>query len=302
MAFKLVDKAIGVVSTLILARLLVPADFGLVAMAMAVVAFTELMKAFGFDTALIQRQDAARAHYDTAWTFNVIFGATIAATLAALSLPMAHFYGDPRLTAVLLALGFSSLLVGFENIGVVAFRKDLDFRSEFRFLLIRRVAGFVVTVGTALLLRSYWAMVVGIVVTRGISVWMSYRLHPYRPRLDLSARRDLFRFSRWLFLSSLIGFVATRSTDFILGRTVGAHGLGIYAISLEVASMPSTELIAPLNRAAYPAYSRLSRDPPELQRRFIEVFGIIAMVSIPACGLLFALADVAVRGVLGVHA
>jgi len=78
MGFRLLDESIGLISTLILARLLTRSDFGLVAMAMAVVALLELMGAFGFDSALIQRQDTERKHYDTAWTFNVIFGLSIA--------------------------------------------------------------------------------------------------------------------------------------------------------------------------------------------------------------------------------
>ena len=81
MGFKLLDKSVGLISTLVLARVLTPADFGLVAMATAVVALLELMGAFGFESALIQRQNTERSHYDTAWTFNVIFGAAISIML-----------------------------------------------------------------------------------------------------------------------------------------------------------------------------------------------------------------------------
>ena len=97
--FKLLDKSIGLVSTLVLVRVLTPSDFGLVAMATAVVALLELMGAFGFDAALIQRQDTTRGHFDTAWTFNVIFGSSVALLLVALALPAAGFYREPRLEA-----------------------------------------------------------------------------------------------------------------------------------------------------------------------------------------------------------
>ncbi|MDO8264611.1 MAG: lipopolysaccharide biosynthesis protein [Gallionella sp.] len=299
MLFKMIDKSIGLVSTLFLARLLVPADFGLVAMATAVVAFTQLMGAFGFDSALIQRQDARREHYDTAWTFNVIFGVAVAVALSLLAVPMAHFYRDDRLVAIMLVLGIGALVGGFENIGTVAFRKDMDFRNEFRFLLIKRVVSFSVTMLLAFELRSYWALVAGAVTSRILSAWISYRLHPFRPRLTLTARADLMHFSKWIFLSSLIGFFTGKSTDFILGRTVGSHGLGVYNISWEIAVMPSSELIAPLNRAVFPAYARLSGQPAELRSRFLEVFGVICLIAIPVSGGLFAVADAAVRVVLG---
>lgn len=299
MLFKLADKCLGLASTLILARLLVPADFGLVALAMAVIAFTQLMGAFGFDSALIQRQDATRVHYDTAWTFNVIVGVSMGCTLAALAVPVARFYDDERLVAILLVLGAGAVVGGFGNIGTVAFRKDLDFRSEFRLMLYKRVATFAVTMLIAFTLRSYWALVLGTLAGGLIGVWISYALHPFRPKLSLAARYDLMHFSKWIFLSNLINFANGRASSFILGSTVGTHGLGTYTIAYEIATMPSTELIAPLNRAVYPAYARLAVAPAKLHERFLEVFGIICLIAIPVSAGLFAIADAAVRVVLG---
>lgn len=299
MGFKLLDKSIGLISTLVLARVLTPADFGLVAMAMAVVAMLGLMGAFGFETALIQRQNTDRRHYDTAWTFNVLFGLAVGTMLLLMAVPAASFYREPRLELMLPALAIGALIGGLENIGTVAFRKELDFGKEFKFLLAKRLAGFVVTVTLALTLRSFWALIAGTVTGRLMAVLISYRVHPYRPRFSLSARDDLLHFSKWIFISNLILFLHSRSADFILGRTVGSHGLGIYNIASEIAVMPSTELIAPLNRAVYPAYARLAAEQSLLQARFLEVFGIICLVAFPVAGGLYCLADQIVSLLLG---
>ena len=299
MGFKLLDKSVGLVSTLVLARVLTPADFGLVAMAMAVVAFTQLMSAFGFDSALIQRQNTDRAHYDTAWTFNVIFGVAAAAMLLVLAVPAAAFYREPRLELMLPALAFGALVGGFENIGTVAFRKDLDFRMEFRFLLTKRLAAFAVTVALALTFRSFWALIAGTITGKLMAALISYHLHPYRPRLTLAARADLLHFSKWIFISNLIQFLHSRSTDFILGRTVGSHGLGIYNVAAEIAAMPSTELIAPLNRAVYPAYARLANARDQLWGRFLEVFSIISLLAFPVAMGLYCLSGLVVSVLLG---
>jgi lipopolysaccharide exporter len=299
MGFKLLDKSIGLISTLVLARVLTPADFGLVAMAMAVVALLQLMGAFGFDTALIQRQNTERKHFDTAWTFGVIFGISTATLLLVLALPAANFYREPRLELMLPALAVAALIGGFENIGTVAFRKELDFGKEFRFLLAKRITGFVVTITLALVFRNFWALIAGTVTGKLMGVLISYRLHPYRPRFTLGARHDLMNFSKWIFISNLVLFLHSRSADFILGRTVGSHGLGVYNIASEIATMPSTELIAPLNRAVYPAYARLSTQQSLLQARFLEVFGIICLVSFPIAGGLYSLAYQMVNLLLG---
>ncbi|MDD5330463.1 MAG: lipopolysaccharide biosynthesis protein [Sulfuricella sp.] len=299
MLLRLAERSVGLVSTLILARMLAPADFGLVAMAMAVVAMTELMGAFGFDTALIQRRDAKRAHYDTAWTFNILFAVGAALLLLLLAFPAAGFYREPRLQGILPILAMGALVQGFENIGTVAFRKELDFRREFWFVLSKRLATFGVTMALALMFRSYWALVGGVVTGKLFSVWISYRLHPYRPRFTLAARQDLFHFSKWLFFSNLVLFLQNKSADFILGRTVGAYGLGIYNVAFEIAALPSTELISPLNRVAFPAYSRLAEDLPELRRKFLEVFGVIALISFPVATGLACVAAPAVLVLLG---
>src|SRR5688572_22387334 len=98
--FRLLDRSVGLISMLILARVLTPADFGLVAMATALIAFVELFGAFGLELALIQRPDATRAHFDTAWTMNVLIGAMVALLLFALARPLAWFYDEPRLVAL----------------------------------------------------------------------------------------------------------------------------------------------------------------------------------------------------------
>src|SRR5437899_3290473 len=94
---RLMDRLIGVLSTLVLARLLVPDDFGLVAMATAILGILELLGAFNFDLALIQRNEPGREHYDTVWTFNVLFGLLCGAALVLLAIPASTFYREPRL-------------------------------------------------------------------------------------------------------------------------------------------------------------------------------------------------------------
>ena len=299
MGFKLLDKSVGLVSTLVLARVLTPADFGLVAMAMAVVALVGLMGAFGFETALIQRQNTDRNHYDTAWTFNVLFGVGVAAVLLVLAVPAASFYREPRLQLMLPALAVGALIGGFANIGTVAFHKELDFRKEFKFLLTKRLASFAVTVTLALIFQNFWALIAGTVTGSLMAVFISYVLHPYRPRLTLAARGDLMHFSKWLFISNLIQFLHSRSTDFILGRTVGSHGLGVYNIANEIAAMPSTELVAPLNRAVYPAYARLASAREKLWERFLEVFGIISLLAFPIAVGLYCVSGLVVSLLLG---
>jgi O-antigen/teichoic acid export membrane protein len=297
-AARLADRAIGVVSTLILARLLVPADFGLVAMATAIGGVLELMGAFSFDMALIQHRQAERRHYDTVWTFGVIFGCACTLILALLAAPAAAFYHEPRLQAVVYVLALSYLINAFSNVGVVAFRKELEFGKEFQFILIRRLVTFTLTIGLAWWLHSYWALVAGMTAGRLVNVLMSYRMHHYRPRLCLSAAGELFHFSKWLLINNALFFMVHDGATFLIGRMFGAAGLGIYTVSYEISNLPSTELVAPINRAAFPAFSKM-QERSQIARAYLGLLGIIALLILPVGVGIAAVAEPLVLTALG---
>lgn len=297
--FKLVDRSVGLVSTLILARVLAPQDFGMVAMATSFIGMLELLGAFGFDTALIQRHDASAAHYDTAWTFNIVVSTAVGVLMIALSVPIAHFFNHPPLGVVICVLALGSIAQGFENIGVVRFRKDLDFRKEFKFLTAKKLFPFPLTIVLAFVLRDHWALVLAMLAGRIFNVWMSYRIHPYRPTFNLAATRDLMHFSKWLLLINFLGFLKLRLSDFIIGRISGARALGLFNMSYELANMPGTELVAPINRAVYPAYARLAGDLVALQREYVYVMATISLLAVPAVAGIAATATLIVPVILG---
>jgi lipopolysaccharide exporter len=297
--FRLFDRSIGIVSTALLARLLIPTDFGLVAMAMSVIAIIELATAFSFEVALIQRPSPERQHFDTAWTLNIILAAGCAVVTAALAFPAASFYGDPRLVPVMFAIGAAWLVSGFENVGVVNFRRNMDFSSEFRFMAIKRVISFAVTIAAALVFRSFWALVVGTAAGRVTGVILSYVMQPFRPRLSLACTRELFSFSGWLLANNMAGVVLSRVPHFFVGRVFGAQTLGAYTIGSEIAQLAHTELVAPINRAMFPGFARLVNEPDTFRRVCIDATAAILLVVLPVSVGIAVLADSVVRVLLG---
>jgi len=279
--FRVVERSIGLISTVILARLLVPADFGLVAMAMSLIAVLELMHSFSLDMALIQNQSATEHHYNTAWTLNVLMGLLSAVVLVLLAAPASLFYREPRLEMVIYVLAFGMLIQGMDNIGTVAFRKEMRFDQEFKFLVLKKLAPFTVTVTLAFLWQNYWALVFGMLVGWISSVALSYWIHPYRPRFALSAWRDLLNFSGWMMINNLLIAVYQRGVDFIIGRIAGTHALGLYSIAYEIANLPSSQLVAPISRAVFPGYAKLAADPEALKRGFLNVLSMVALVMVP---------------------
>lgn len=297
---KLAERSLGLISMLILARVLVPHDFGIVAMAMSFVALLEMLSAFGFETALIQKQTKDRGHWDTAWTFNVMLGVMIAAAMFMLAPLVADFFTEPALIDILRVLAIGSVAQGLQNIGIVAFRTEMQFDREFRFLTARKLIGFCVTVPLAIILDSYWALVIGQTISRVGSTSLSYWVHPYRPRLSLIAASELLHFSKWIFLLNIIAYLKERSADWVIGRTAGPAALGAFSISYELATLPSTELVAPINRAVFPAYAKLAKEGLEpLRREYLSVIGVIILIATPAVLGVAATSQVLVPVLLG---
>lgn len=297
-AARLMDRSIGIVSTLILARLLVPGDFGLVAMATAIGGLLDLLGAFSFDVALIQNAAAERRHYDTVWTINAIVQIVCGVAIIALAGPAAVFYSEPRLAGVMYVLAFSYLLGAFGNVGVVAFRKDLDFKKEFNFIFARRIVTFAATISCAFILRSYWALLIGITLGRVVGLIMSYTMNSYRPRFSLSAAGELFHFSKWMLINNGLSFLLRDGCTFVIGRVYGATSLGIYSVSYEISNLPSTELVAPINRVTLPGFAKIG-DRSAIGVAYIRLLGIISLVILPVGLGIAAVAEPLVLTALG---
>ena len=297
--FKGVERSLSLVSVVVLARLLVPADFGLVAMAVSVIALVEIVSTFNFELAIIQRSNPTREYYDSAWTMNILAGTGGALLTAAAAWPASVFYSEPRLIGVMLILAGAWFIQGFENIGTVNFRREMNFSREFHFLFAKKLSGFIVTLALAFALRSYWALLLGTLFGRVFGVALSYALQPFRPRLSLEKRRDLMSFSGWIMANGLLYFLTTRLSHLVIGRLHGAGGLGLYTVASELANAPSTELVAPINRAVFPAFARMAEGSGRLKEGLVQTLAVLGLIALPACIGLAAVAEPLVHVVLG---
>jgi O-antigen/teichoic acid export membrane protein len=298
-ASRWLDRLIGFLSTLILARLLVPEDFGLIAMASIVIGLAEVLFDVGVNVFLIQAKNPEKSHFDTAWTIRIIQGATIFAVAAAFSPFFADYFNDPRVAHIVIWLSFGSLIAASENIGIVCFQRNMQFGLEFRYLFIKRLAGFAVTISFAFLLKSYIALIVGTLVSRCVGVFLSYFMHPMRPSLSLKKYRELLAVSVWLMAKNIIAYIDGNLHKFVLGGRADSATLGGYTVACELADMPGTEVLAPINRVLFPLLSRNRGNQIEQERIFSLTQGIHLLLIIPLSIGLYVLAHEIVHIVFG---
>jgi PST family polysaccharide transporter len=283
-SYRWLERVIDFVSVVVLARILAPDDFGLVAIAASVVTIIEGLSALDVNKALIRHRDDDRALYDTAWTLSVARGLLAAVIMIFISWAI----DDPRIAAILVALALSPILTGLANPRFVMFERDLVYSRLAILTLGARLVAFAVTVTIAVLTRSYWALVVGILVGALASLVLGYLLRPYLPRPSLARVGDIFSFSGWLSLTSVVTTLAMETDKIIVGRLLGVTEAGYYFMTQRVGVLPTRELVSPLQRILFPSFSELADDAARLRRVALESVNVIASLSLPA-GFGFAL-------------
>jgi O-antigen/teichoic acid export membrane protein len=283
----------------ILARLLLPEDFGLVAIAISVIAIVESFANLNIDAALIRDRTDGTALYDSAWTINVAAACLLALIIVFGAEPAAAFFKEPRVAPILYWLAVATALGGFTNIAIVEFQKRLDFRTDFAFQFAVRIVSVALTVAAAFVLRNYWALVIGAVSRAALRVALSYVARPYLPRLSLARLRPLLSFSRWLLADNVISAINSRVSQLILGRLTAVDLLAFYTLGAEIARLATTEVQAPIRRAIYPGFALLADEIEALRKMFLSSAALLTLVGLPIASGIGFTADYAVIFMLG---
>lgn len=295
-------RVLELVAMLVLARLLVPAEFGLIGIALLVVTILDQFSNLGFSTALIQREEEnVDLFMDTTFVVQVVRGLVLG-VLAFASAPLvAEFFGEPQVEPVLQVLSLTIVFRGLQNPGVLYFQKRLEFDRQFRFQMSRVGVYTVVTVVAALTIGNVWALVYGVVAGELAQLVASYLLVSYRPRLNFDRRMatQLFAFGKWVFATELVLFVATSGDDLFVGWQLTATALGLYQVAFQLSNAPATEITHVISSVMFPAYARLQRDRQALQSMFFRTLDVTFLVTVPMSVGIFLVAPSFTRVVLG---
>jgi O-antigen/teichoic acid export membrane protein len=292
-------RALGLVSTLILVRILTPEDFGLVALGATFATVIDALSWFGIEDAILREKTFSREVYDTGFTMAIIRAIVMGLLISSLAVPAGYFFHDHRLALIILALAAATLIEGFRNIGVVEFRRTFQFEKEFVLWIVPRIAGVVLAIGFAFALRTYWALVIAILTQRILRVVFSYRMHPYRPRLSLSAWRRLTSYSVWNWALSIVAQIRDQSASIFIGRLLGPAQVGVFSVAFELATIPMTELIEPLGRAAFSGFNAARHAGLSAGQMYLRMVAAMGLVAIPASIGLSLVADPLVKLAFG---
>ena len=275
--------ALRIASVAILARLLDPEDFGLVAMATVVTGVYGLFSTAGLSSATVQQATITDEQISTLFWINLAVGILLALLSAASASALVAFYHEPRLYWVTIAIGFGFVLNGAGVQHSALLERQLRYVALTVIDLVSQIGGIVVALWMALAGLGYWALVAAAIVSPAIStvcVWLTTAWIPGAPRWGRDTL-PMLRFGGTITLNSLIVYVAYNFDKILLGRFWGAEALGIYGRAYQLVTIPTSNLNSAVGGVSFSALSRLQHDPDRLRNYFLKGYSLVVSLTIP---------------------
>lgn len=262
------QRGLGLISTLILARLLTPEDFGIVAIATLILYFFEKFTNTGTNVYILQKDSVSDADLNTAWTLDVVLKVIVWFVFIVSASWVAEFYDNPKLENVVIVFSFVLLIRGFVNPGLLLLRKNFQYQKIFRVSLWQKTFSFFATIGIAYAYQTYWAMIIGQIVFFGVLLVASYLIHQHRPKFTLSQVKEQWQFSKWVLGKGFIGFIKGQLDTLLVSKLYPAAELGKYHVNRHIATMPSQQVIIPALEPVISALSKSREDDHALAYQF----------------------------------
>lgn len=291
-------KALDFISLTVLARLLTPNDFGLIAIAMVFIQIVEAIFEVPVSALLMRARPLTRGLLDTGFTLSLIRGLTVFGVLAAAALGIANFYSDPRLIWLVVALACAPLARSLVSIRIVLYGRRLDAMPEFWLEVGSKAASLVAAITVAATTRSYWAIAVATLTAPIVSSAASYLWAPYFPRFRLKEWRFFSGFVGWITLNQFFSALLWQFDKLFLGRFVSDGTLGRFYMAGNVSTLPFQVIGAPILRPFAAALS-LSHARNTLAGAFQKATRAICLIMAPIIVTLALLAHPIVILLLG---
>lgn len=276
------SQVIRLASNLILTRLLFPEAFGMMALTMVFMQGLQMFSDVGVAPAIQQSKRGDDPDFlDTAWTIQVVRGFGLWMTACALAWPLAQIYGEPMLLALMPAMGLTLVIQGFNPTKMETANRHLMLGRVTLLDLGTQLAGIISAVLLAWWLHSVWALVISGIVSSLVQFWLNTYLLPGPRngfRWEKAAAHELVNFGKWIFLSTLVGFLYHQGDKLILGRFLQIDMFGVYNIGFFLASFPLLLGLLILRKLLIPIYRETPpKDSPENYAKLRKMRGLVTM-------------------------
>lgn len=301
LVLRFTTQLLGFVKSIIVFNYLFDANLELIVIANLLVAVLGTFTQSGFHAALVQKKENIEEYLNTAWVIGIVRGILVFVIIYFAAPFLAAFKLDAEdislAVSVIRVLGLCFLINAFENIGVVYFFKDLQFHKTFWLSMAGTITDIVLSISLVLLFQSVWAYVIARLISVLVNLGMSYLLCDYRPRFHFipEKARELWKFGKWLFGGSIVGYLLNEGDDWFVLAYLGPTPLKLYRYAYRFSHLPVTHITSTISQVSFPAYSKIQHDLPRLRLAYLKVLQMTAMTSTPLAFLIFILGPDFVR-------
>lgn len=294
-------QGVQVAVTVVLARILTPEDFGVIAMLALFIGVAGIFIDSGFSSALIQRQKITHTDESTVFFFNLVMGAVAALLLCAAAPWIATFFKQPVLQYLTYAMAFNLFIGAFGSIHTTLLNKELNFRTTAKVGVASSVSAGAVAIYMASQGFGVWSLAANSVMSGIITVLLLWLWHPWRPAwtFSLASLRSFFRFGGYTMAATLTDVFSTNLYSILIGKMYSARDVGFYDRAHHTQQLPITLMMGIINRVAFSSFATVAEDKARLVRGLRQAQAISMFVNIPVLAGIIILAEPLVLTLFG---
>lgn len=281
---QLVHQISAVVVNVVLARLLVPEDFGLVALTTIVISVLVTLVEMGFNAALVQRKDIHDAHLSSAFFVNLLSALLMmGATLVGAGV-VAGFYGEPQLTSLLQVFSLSFLIRATISTQQALFERNLEFRTVSIITMVASLAGVVAKIALAMNHFGPWSIILGELLSQmliSVLFWFKSSWRFSWRKVNLTSIRELFAYSGFITAMNLVNNVGGKLDVLVAGKLISPVQLGQYSLAFTLATFLPNQVNTVIQRVMFPSFSRIQHDRAKTLEIYFEANKYLSLATVP---------------------
>ncbi len=300
-ALRVFTRSLALIKIAILARILLPAQFGIYGIATLVLGLLEMLTETGINIFLVQQKDKIDEYVDSAWVVSIIRGFLIGILIFIFAPVIAAYFKNTDATFILYLVGVVPIIRGFINPSCIKYQKNLEFNKQFKYdsVIFLTDAIFAILIGA--ITRSENSLIYAMIISTALEVVLSFIYFKPIPKFIFEKQKTLKVINRgkWITGAGIANYLFQNLDDIVVGRVMGTASLGIYQQAYKISTLPVSEVGEVFNKVTFPIYVKLKEDKIRLRNAFLKTLLIICLLVIPFGYLVFKFPVEIIKIVLG---
>lgn len=300
-ALRVVTRSLALVKIAILARILVPAQFGIYGIATLVLGFLEMLTETGINIFLIQKKEKIDEYVNSAWAVSIVRGFLIGTLIFVLAPFIASYFKNENAVFILYLVSVVPVIRGFINPSCIKYQKNLEFNKQFKYDSVIFFTDAIFAIGLGIITKSENSFVYAMIISTILEVILSFVYFKPTPKFVFEKTKtfEVINRGKWITGAGIFNYLFQNLDDILVGRVLGTASLGIYQQAYKISTLPVSEVGEVFNKVTFPIYVNLKDDTVRLRKAFLKTLLIISLLVVPFGFVVFKFPVEIVSFVLG---